>query len=66
MWGPGSFFLTPPLQKVSSTEEIMYKICQYMVKSSNRFFRILRGEGVWLTGDALVAAGTAGNEMNEP
>lgn len=44
----------------------MYKICQYMVKSRNRFFRILRGEGVWLTGDALVAARTAGNEMNEP
>ena len=43
----------------------MYAICAYMVTSANRFFRILRGSGVWLHGDTAIAARVAGDEMNE-
>ena len=43
----------------------MCAICAYMVTSANRFFRILRGSGVWLHGDTAIAARVAGDEMNE-
>lgn len=62
---PGYSNYRKSLGQVGSTEEKLYKICSYMIKCSNRFFRIMRGSGVFLSREASYAARQAGDEMNE-
>lgn len=40
-------------------------LASYIVRCANRFFRIIRSEGIWIEGSASAAAKTAGMEMND-
>lgn len=42
----------------------LFQLCSYMIRCGNKFFRMLRREGVLLEGDACTVARTAGHEMN--
>lgn len=42
-----------------------YTMARYMVQCSNLFFRICRGNGVFLSGDARRHAVVAGMDMND-
>ena len=44
----------------------LFQLCSYMIRCANKFFRMLRREGVLLEGDACTVARTAGHEMNVP
>lgn len=49
--------------KVDREDEV-FQVLSYCVQCCNRFFRLIRAEGVWLAGNACRAAKEAGMEMN--
>ena len=42
----------------------LFKVCFYLVRTANSFFRAVREHGVFLFGDVCTATRTCGHEMN--
>lgn len=58
-------WLQDDITRDTSNHELV-QCCAYMVAAANEFFRILRGEGIFLKGSRREAALHAGLEMNAP
>ena len=52
--------------QVNDLENPLFKMCVYMLKCTNKFFRTIRQQGVLMEGDCCTIARTAGVEMNVP
>lgn len=50
---------------MESKEEPFFSMARYMVQCSNKFFRILRGEGIFIGGAARSEALQSGMDMND-
>lgn len=42
----------------------LFQQCAYMIKCTNKFFRLVRSKGVLLEWDDCIIAKTVGHEMN--
>ena len=47
-------------------ENELFQRCVYMIKCTNKFFRLIRSEGIFMEADSSAIARTVGHEMNVP